>query len=102
MTSQPAPRTPPASGGTGLIITISAATIITVALEAGFVAAASWLLLPFMLLVIVFMTGVVLVAVGRVLEGGTVASPKRPPRPARAPVGEPETPRVSSRPVLGH
>jgi hypothetical protein len=102
MTEQPNTSTRPASGGTGLMLTISAATIITVALEAGFIAAASWLLLPGILLVIILMAALVVRAVARVLEDGAVATPKLRPRPVREAPAQPEARRAPARPALGH
>lgn len=89
------------TGGTGLMLTISAATILTVALEAGFIAAASWLLLPGILLVIILMAALVVRAVGRVLEDGAVASPKLPARPVRGAPATADARRAPARPVLG-
>jgi predicted permease len=102
MTSQPASRPRPASGGTGLLVTISAATIVTVALEAGFVAIASWALLPAIVLVIVVMAALVVRAVVRVIDDGAVADARPAARPEREAVEEPTLRRAPSIPALGH
>jgi hypothetical protein len=102
MPSRTPSQAPSASGGTGLLLTISAATIVTVALEAGFIAIGSWALLPAMILVILLITGVVIGAVGRVLKDGAVAAPRVPARPAREAATDGEPRPVASRPALGH
>jgi hypothetical protein len=102
MTTQPASRPRPASGGTGLLLTISAATIITVALEAGFIAVASWALLPAILLAILAMAGLVVHAVSRVIDDGAVADPHPMTRPQRVAAEHAGVRRAPSVPVLGH
>jgi hypothetical protein len=101
MTSQPPSPTRPASGGTGLLLIISAATVVTVALEAGFIAIASWALLPLMLLVILLITGGVIRAVGRIIDDGAVASPRMPARPDREEAIDAGARPLTSRPALG-
>ena len=102
MTAQPDSRPRPASGGTGLMLIISAATMITVALEAGFIAIASWALLPVIVLVIVALGGLVVGAVRRVIEDGAVAGPRRAARPEHEAVPDAAVRHAPSIPVLGH
>ena len=96
MTQQPAqPRRIPL-GGTGFFLIVSLATIVTVSLEAAFVAVASWALLPLIMAVLVLMAIGVVTAAVRLASDGEIASvelpePQRETEPQRAPatVGRP-------------
>lgn len=70
MTPHPIP-TPPrrrAFGGTGFFLVVSIATIVTVALESAFISAATWALLPAIVLTLIVAAFCVIAAVGRLLE----------------------------------
>ena len=99
MTPQPTRRRRIAIGGTGFLIIVAFATIVTVAAEAAFISAASWALLPVILAFVIVMAIGVVAAAARLVEDGEVASaalPEPEPERQRAP-----TPVVSRPAVLG-
>jgi hypothetical protein len=100
-TETPQPATRPASGGTALLVTISAATILTVSAEAAFIHWAAWALLPLIALAIVLVAAGVVAAVGRLIDDGEIATPSRAATPAEQPAPAP-APQRATRPVLGH
>jgi uncharacterized membrane protein len=55
-------------GGTGLMLIVSAATVVTIILEALFVAWGSWTLLPAMVLFILVLAGTVVGAVAHLID----------------------------------
>jgi hypothetical protein len=91
----------PRSGGTALLLIISAATIVTVAAEAAFIHWASWALLPLIVLGIVGVAAGVVAAVGRLVDDGEIAAPARS---AATPETDPRAaePSAVRLPALGH
>jgi hypothetical protein len=78
--------------GTGFLLIISIATIVTTALITGFIAVGTWALLPLMMLVLIFMALVVVAAAVRLAGDGEIASvelpePESETQRAPAPVG---------------
>src|SRR3954471_24155867 len=101
ITEPPQSEREPRSGGTALLLIISAATIVTVAAEAAFIHWATWALLAVVLLGIVVLASAVVAAVGRLVDDGEIAGP------ARFPVEREHQPREAApaparRPALGH
>jgi hypothetical protein len=76
------------AGGTGLLLVVSIATVLVVAVEGVFIAFASWWMLPLMMLGIVLMAGLVIGAVIRTIDDGSLAGgrpkPRETPEPAPA------------------
>ena len=101
ITETPQIEREPRSGGTALLLIISAATIVTVAAEAAFIHWATWALLPLIVLAIVGVAAGVVAAVGRLVDDGEIA---RPARSAATPETEPRMAQPSAvrRPALGH
>ncbi len=89
------------AGGTGLLLVVSFATILVVATEGVFIAYATWWALPLLLLGVIIMAGVVIGAVIRTIDDGSLAggSPRRE-EVEPAPVAEPARP--FPRVVAGH
>ena len=76
------------NAGDGLMALVAAAVIFIVALEAAFVAFASWLLLPLMLLGVIAAAFIVIFALTRVIDHDTpipVSVPKPRPVAEKAP-----------------
>jgi fatty acid desaturase len=89
------------AGGTGLLLVVSIATVLVVIAEGVFIAFASWWMLPLMMLGIVLMAGLVIGAVIRTIDDGSLAGGRAKPRedvePAPAEAARP-LPRVA----IGH
>jgi len=60
-------------GGTGLLLVVSIATILVVVAESFFIAFSSWWMLPLLILGIVLMVGLVIGAVMRTIDDGTLS-----------------------------
>jgi len=71
MTTQPISQAD--EGGTGLLLVVSIATILVVVAEGFFIAFASWWMLPLLILGIVLMVGLVIGAVMRTIDDGTLS-----------------------------
>ena len=103
MTSQTTtPRRRVSIGGTGFLLIVAFATIVTVAAEAAFVSAATWALLPVIMAFVIVMAVGVVSAAARLVEHGEVASAALPdvepePEPQRTPA-----PVVGRRAALAH
>jgi hypothetical protein len=69
---------PEETGGTGLMFVVSFATIFIVAGEAAFIAFASWWLLPLILLAVIAMAIVVIGAVIRTIDDGSLVGASKP------------------------
>src|SRR3954467_11306033 len=89
------------AGGTGLLLVVSIATILVVAVEGVFIAFASWWMLPLMMLGIVLMAGLVIGAVIRTIDDGPLAGGRPKPREEPAPAVV-ETARPLARVATGH
>jgi len=61
------------AGGTGLLLVVSIATVLVVAAEGFFIAFASWWMLPLIVLGVVLMAGLVIGAVIRTIDDGTLS-----------------------------
>src|SRR3954464_2255541 len=88
-------------GGTGLLLVVSIATILVVAVEGVFIAFASWWMLPLMMLGVVLMAGPVSGAATPTLDEGTLAGGRPKPREEPAPAVV-ETARPLARVATGH
>jgi fatty acid desaturase len=92
---------PEETGGTGLMLVVSFATILIVAGEAAFIAFASWWLLPLILLAVIAMAIVVIGAVIRTIDDGSLGGAAKPrEQDEREPTAEPARP--LPRVVPGH
>jgi hypothetical protein len=90
------------SAGDGLMAFIAAAVMFIVILEAAFVAYASWLLLPFILLGVIVAAIAVIFALVRVIDHDTpiaVTVPRRKPRPEPEPAKAIAPARLRSTPI---
>jgi len=97
-TNQPRPEE---TGGTGLLLVVSFATILIVAGEAAFIAFASWWLLPLVLLAVIAMAIVVIGAVIRTIDDGNLMGAAKPrEQNEREPAAEPA--RSLPRAIPGH
>lgn len=83
-----------ATGGTGLLLVISFATILVVAAECAFIALASWWMLPLILLTVIVMALVVIGAVIRTIDDGSLVGASKPRERA-----EPQTAGEPARPL---
>lgn len=88
------------AGGTGLLLLISTATIVTVAAEAAFVHWASWGLLAAVIGLIIAFAATIAAAIGRLIDDGEIAAPPRVEVPRAAETREPVA--APSRPALTH
>ncbi len=92
---------PEERGGTGLLFVVSFATILIVAGEAAFIAFASWWLLPLVLLAVIAMAIVVIGAVIRTIDDGSLVGASKPRvQDEREPAVQPS--RSQPRVVPGH
>jgi hypothetical protein len=94
------------AGGTGLLLLVSFATILTVAAESAFIHWASWTLLVGVLALIVVFAILITGAVGRLIDDGEIlpharTSPPRTAEPQREPAPVATRP-AGGRPALGH
>jgi hypothetical protein len=74
---------------------VATAVIVVITLEAAFVAYASWLLLPLIMLAVLVAAGIVIYGLVRVIDHDTplpVSPPKRKPEPAKAAPERAQTP----------
>jgi hypothetical protein len=88
------------AGGTGLLLVVSIATVLVVIAEGAFIAFADWWMLPLMMLGIVLMVGIVIGAVLRTIDDGSIAGGRPKPREEVEPAAEPARP--LARVATGH
>jgi fatty acid desaturase len=89
------------AGGTGLLLVVSIATVLVVIAEGVFIAFASWWMLPLMMLGIILMAGLVIGAVIRTIDDGSLAGGRAKPREVAEPAAA-EAARPLPRVVTGH